>query len=354
MPGRHQERSTGRRGLRWTAGALGVALASGAAAVAMQTAHASPTPVTATFSVLGVSTSNCSVSTGGNDIYAGPGAPINFKTSVASINLLGLSVSTAGLTALDGTLLVDPGTTKQTKLSVTTTKATALTGLTTGNHPYKWTATALDVLGLPIPLSSSNTSLSGGASLTYTGTIHVTDQAALCGVAVQVPGVGVSASASGLPPVAVTLSPISPPTIPVPTLSSLPNVIPSVPVGSSTVPAAGGSGGTQGAGVGAECVPCEVVPNPDRFGGFGGAAPNAGSITQIGSALHDGPALRSAPTAPASSDGAQTTTTTKRIDLAANRAPAAQVPVLLAILAIIALSLVTATYARLYLLRRDV
>jgi len=40
------------------------------------------------------------------------------------------------------------------------------------------------------------------------------------------------------------------------------------------------------------------------------------------------------------------------IDLAANRAPAGQMPVLLAILAIIALSLVTATYARMYLMRR--
>ena len=37
------------------------------------------------------------------------------------------------------------------------------------------------------------------------------------------------------------------------------------------------------------------------------------------------------------------------VELAANRAPAAQLPVLLAILAIIALSLVTATYARLFL-----
>jgi hypothetical protein len=37
----------------------------------------------------------------------------------------------------------------------------------------------------------------------------------------------------------------------------------------------------------------------------------------------------------------------------ANKAPAAQMPVLLAIIAIIALSLVTATYARLFLLRRN-
>jgi len=47
-------------------------------------------------------------------------------------------------------------------------------------------------------------------------------------------------------------------------------------------------------------------------------------------------------------------TSTKRIDLASNKAPAAQLPVLLAIIAIIALSLVTATYARLFLLRRNV
>jgi hypothetical protein len=43
----------------------------------------------------------------------------------------------------------------------------------------------------------------------------------------------------------------------------------------------------------------------------------------------------------------------KQVELAANPAPSAQMPVLLAIVAIIALSLVTATYARLYLLRRN-
>jgi hypothetical protein len=44
----------------------------------------------------------------------------------------------------------------------------------------------------------------------------------------------------------------------------------------------------------------------------------------------------------------------KSVGLTSNKPPAAQLPVLLAIIAIIALSLVTATYARLYMLRRDI
>jgi hypothetical protein len=236
-------------------------------------------------------------------------------------------------------------------VNLTTTKATTVNNLVTGNHTYKFTATALSLGTLPvIHLSASNTSVSGGASLTYSGTIHVTDQAALCGIAIQVPGVQVSASASGLPPIDVSLPPLSIPTIPAPALTKLPNVIPQVPVTSTTVPAGGSHAGGHTSTT--ECVPCEVVPNTNLGSGFGGVSANADSLTQIGSALHEGPASGPAPAPGATSPS--TTTTTKRIDLAANKAPAAQVPVLLAIIAIIALSLVTATYARLYLLRRNI
>jgi hypothetical protein len=351
MPGRRQQRPAGRTGLRWVAGAVGIALAGGTAALAMQSAHAAAPSVDATFSVTGVTTSNCGVSAGGNDVYVAPGGAINFKTSVASLNLLGLSLSTAGLTGLDGQLVIDPSSATPTKVNVTTSKATTVTGLAIGNHTYKFTATALSLGTLPvIPLSASNTSVSGGASLNYGGTIHVTDQAALCGIAIQVPGVHVSASASGLPPIDVSLPPLSAPTVPVPTLTKLPNVVPPVPVTSTTLPAGGSNSG--GRTTASECVPCEVVPNTNLGAGFGGVSANADSLTQIGSALHEGPALGPAPTADTTSP--DTTTTTKRIDLAANKAPAAQVPVLLAIIAIIALSLVTATYARLFLLRRNI
>jgi hypothetical protein len=348
MPGRRQERPTSRFGLRWVAGALGVAIAASAGLIAMQGAHASTPTVNATFSVTGVTTSNCSTSIGGGDIYLPPGGALNLKTSLVSLNLLGLSVSTSGITGLDGTLIIDPASSTPTKVTVTTTNATTITGLSTGDHPYKWTATAVHVGLLTIPLSPTTTSLSGGVSLTYTGKVHVTDQAALCGASIELPGVGISASASGLPPIGITLSPIAAPTLPLPSLTSIPNVVPSVPVDSTTVPA-GGNGGTSTAT--GECVPCEVVPNPGG-GGFGGAGPDAGSVTRIGSALHEGLAAGSAPSGTATDS--DTTTTTKRIDLAANKAPAAQMPVLLAIIAIIALSLVTATYARLYLLRRNI
>ncbi|HEY7050397.1 MAG TPA: hypothetical protein VH373_24490, partial [Jatrophihabitantaceae bacterium] len=74
--------------------------------------------------------------------------------------------------------------------------------------------------------------------------------------------------------------------------------------------------------------------------GGSGAVPNSLS----GGAVADGSGGDAAPPVPLRSG--------QPIDLAANRAPAGQMPVLLAILAIIALSLVTATYARLYLMRR--
>ncbi|MDT4944285.1 MAG: hypothetical protein QOH14_1018 [Pseudonocardiales bacterium] len=349
MPGRRQQRPAGRFGLRWVAGAVGIALAGGTAALAMQSAHAAAPSVDATFSVTGVTTSNCGISAGGNDVYVTPGGAVNFKTSVASLNLLGFTGSTAGLAGLDGALEIDPSSATPTRVNLTTTKAITVTGLSTGNHTYKFTAKALDLFGIPIALGAGNTSVSGGASLNYGGIIHVTDQAALCGIAIQVPGVHVSASASGLPPIDVSLPPLSAPTVPIPTLTKLPNVLPPVPVTSTTVPAGSNAGGHT---TGAECVPCEVVPNTNLGSGFGGVSANADSLTQIGSALHEGPALGPAPTADATSP--DTTTTTKRIDLAANKAPAAQMPVLLAIIAIIALSLVTATYARLYLLRRNI
>ena len=77
-------------------------------------------------------------------------------------------------------------------------------------------------------------------------------------------------------------------------------------------------------------------------------------MTRIGSGLSDPARLSSGDKG--STGGPVTTTsasTSRHVDLAANKAPAAQMPVILAIIAIIALSLVTATYARLFLLRRN-
>ena len=106
---------------------------------------------------------------------------------------------------------------------------------------------------------------------TNPGTIHVTTAAAKCGVAVQVPGAGVTAG-----PIKINLPPIE---------VNVPVAIPGV------LPPSGGSG--------------------------------SGTPSQ------------------------------QAIDLTSDSAPAAKMPVLLLILAVLALSLVTATYVRLYLLRRE-
>ena len=87
--------------------------------------------------------------------------------------------------------------------------------------------------------------------------------------------------------------------------------------------------------------------------GFGGVAPNGGTSTQLGTGLPDRSGQSDAGNGGKATTGAsKPQTQTQTVD-ASNKAPAAQMPVLLAIIAIIALSLVTATYARLFLLRRN-
>jgi hypothetical protein len=111
------------------------------------------------------------------------------------------------------------------------------------------------------------------------------------------------------------------------------------------------TGSPGGVTSGTECVPCNVVPHPGLGGGFGGPGPDSGGIHQIGAGLHE-PSAGPVPTG-TTPQPATSTSTQKRVDLASNKAPAAQVPAVLAILAIIALALVGGTYARLYLLRRN-
>jgi hypothetical protein len=101
-------------------------------------------------------------------------------------------------------------------------------------------------------------------------------------------------------------------------------------------------------------VPCVVMPQVGNGGnGGGGVVPNANTVTQIGNGIAE-PAAVSGPGPVTSTVAAPSSARPqKQLNLEANKAPAAQMPVLLAIIAIIALSLVTATYARLFLLRRE-
>lgn len=351
MPGRHQALSSRRSRLRWLAGlACGAVIGGIVLATTAASAGATDDPVKATFSVLGVTSSNCpNLDVGGSDVYVLPGQELDAKTGLLGLNLLGLNVT---LLNLKGTLTIDPGTSAAKSYSLTGTKS-VIGSLPSGNHHFTFKATSLAGLPLLIQLSSL---LQAGASLTWDGTIHVTSDAAKCGIEVALPSVSASVSVTGLPPIAVGIPGVKV-TVPVDIPTSLPTKL---PVGGG---GSGGSGSHTSTGPEANNpipVPARVVPGGDGSGllgsgGFGtGVLPGSdGSGTQLG----DG----SGSLAGSSNDGAtdpvlqqDSTGKHKTIDLAAGRpASTGEVWVVLAIVAVIALAFVAATYARLYLMKHE-
>jgi hypothetical protein len=364
MPGRHQVSPVQRPALRWLAAAAGASVVTAVLlAFFPGSAGASGDPVKATFSVTGVSTSNCAVSTGGTDVYVKPGQELDVKSSAVGMTVLGLPVDISNVASFAGALTIDPGKTSQQKLTISPTFQ-KVAALTSGNHAFKWSVTGVTLLGgATLPLNLSSSALAAGAELTYTGTIHVTDAAAQCGISAQVPGVGASVSITGLPTIAVSIPGVKLPTLPVnvPT-GGLPNV-PGVgqSSGSHAKPPASAPAGGDGNLL---PVPARVVPKGDGnavFGNAGGAyvpavIPGSGDLGGGPSGLLPVVANGSPKAAAPSKAAVQQVSTGKHktIDLAANKATSTgQFSVILAIVAIIALSIVAATYARLYLLRRQ-
>jgi hypothetical protein len=371
MPGRHQERPHSRPGLRWVAGAVGIAVA-GAAIFATAPSSSAATTVSAQLSLSGVATSSNVL--GGTTIGVHPGDTVDFKAS--ALPTAGLenipSLGTLLSTLLSGVLgqyqvvvhlgSTFPGGARTVTLGGPTSGVCAgashlpVTFPNTGTYGFTWTVqyvipTALGCTKNGLSSTDLNLLKSAGiainASNQWTGQIVVAENPPPGGISVQLPGVSVAPSVTGIGQLpTIGLSPISVPTIPLDVsgvVSGLPSISGLPPIGGSTAPGGGPTG---------ECVPCEVLPNPGNFPGFGGVGPDANSVNLLGAGLHDFGALSGS--SPSVTRTAGPVTTKKTIELASNKAPAAQVPVVLAILAIIALSLVTATYARLYLLRRNV
>jgi len=355
MGGRHRSTSRGTP-RRLLAGAAGLAI-GGAVMLSVGPASAATGTVTATFGVTGVSTSNCSLSTGGSDVYIKPGDELDIQTSVVGMTILGLPLSTSQIAGLVGTMVIDPGKASQHVIPLSATKTTKIEYLTAGNHVYTWTATKVSVLGLTLPLSLDLGFAKAGAALSYQGTMHVTTAAAKCGVAVQLPGPTVSASITGLPPINLSLPPINInlPVDPGTILSQIPK-----PGGPITPPSTGGnSGGSNGYIPPPVSIPEEVVPKGDGgylgngAGFFGGALPDL-TVPDVAPAnLAPAKAVNAAPAKPAKNvNNAHKAPAKKAVEYATNQKPSAQMPVILAIIAIIALTVVTAQYARLYLMRK--
>src|SRR3954454_433559 len=119
MPGRHQVAPSRRPALRWLAGAAGAGLLS-ALLLAVFPANAGPAadPVKATFSVTGVSTSNCPVSVGGSDVYVKPGQNLVVKSSAVGLTAGGVPVDLSKVASFGGALTIDPGKSSARKLDI--------------------------------------------------------------------------------------------------------------------------------------------------------------------------------------------------------------------------------------------
>jgi hypothetical protein len=102
-------------------------------------------------------------------------------------------------------------------------------------------------------------------------------------------------------------------------------------------------------------IPEQVMPHAVNYGGAGGSFAAPGNAGSGGGRAYVAPGPRVTSTAaPVPTTTANPKNAAKTVDVAAPKAQlgGAQLPVLLAIVAILALSSVTAMYARLYLLRR--
>lgn len=375
---RRRNQSPNRRlWLRTAAAALALGLGAGAGVLlAAAPAGAAPKPNyhsgsdTATFTVTGVLDRNCKVSTGGTAIWIRPGDSIKFDSALAGIEmskalpnnplggLLGRVLRGTDVAGLNISATIDGNTSHPQKFTVRGDNTTNYPGsthpaLSAGNHTIHWRATGLALVpGLSktsIPLSSSD--LKSGANLSWTGAIHVTTSAPRCKLAVATPKTKISAG-----PVHVTVPGVTvTPPVSVPSLNPLPASGSGNGGGTKPHPRQPTSAPPKVTHSTVLPVPAMVVPQGDSGGYQGGGGylgARAGSLDRFGNAAVR-PANATAPGA--SSNAAPTQPSTgkhKTIDLAANKAPSAQLPVILAIIAIIALSLVAATYARLYLLRR--
>jgi hypothetical protein len=383
MPGRHQVTPGSRPRLRWLLGAAGVAVA-GATLLAFTPAGAATT-VNAQLSVTGVATSTSVL--GGSEIGVHPGDTVNFKASaVPTAGLDNIPALGPVLGSLLNTVLGQyqvvvsfgssfPGGAQTVTLGGPTSgnckglPAKSFTFPDKGSYSFTWKVQYV----LPIlvgctknGIGSSNLNLLSqagvelNASNSWVGKVVVADDPPKGGISIQLPGVSVAPKIAGhqLPTLGV-------PGVTLPTLNvPVPNLTSSQPgEGTGGGSAPGKTGSTPAPTVGNVIpVPAQVVPRGDGNAVFGGGGFNTGVLPLTGTQLGNTSALlpSSAPGAsgaggqPAAQADQTSTGKHKTIDLASGKASTGQLSVVLAIIAIIALTLVAATYARLYVLRREV
>jgi hypothetical protein len=356
----------------WVALLAGGAVA-GAIALAMTPASAEASSTTATLTFTGIVDSNCQVSTGGTTAHVAPGGTVTVKASLAGASVkVKLPASLPGLPPNSITIPLDSAKVAsfvdKVKIdgkshTLKTASAKIVLHNVNGTHTISWKTTAVSLLGGlgTVPLNGNDVNLPAGGQLSWSGKI-VASKNTNCGVQIAVPTAKVSA-----PGHTVTISG---------THISLPNPLPSLtkkltppnlPIGgsSSSKPAhhpktkSGGGGPTIKYTPPPTTVPEKVMPHAVNFGGGGsgngGFAPPAagGGGGGVAAPVAAPPVTSTAPAPPTTSPAAKKIKPGKTVDVAQrDQLGGAQLPVLLAILAILALSTVTAMYARMYLLRR--
>ncbi|MGI8680479.1 MAG: hypothetical protein ACR2LX_17705 [Jatrophihabitans sp.] len=309
---------------------------------------------------------------GGSIIGIHPGDSISFTTSsapTAGLDKLGLGDLVGGL--LNGVLGFQsaadfshlPGGSAHTILKGNAAKS--LTFAHKGTYPFTYAIQGLQLLGgaQTISLDGNQLNQAGvklNAANEYIGSIVVADNPPPGGIGIQLPTVKLAPNLPLLGQLpTITIPGIRPPTIPL----AVPNLNPGKPgSGSAKSPAKAPPVKAPAYTPPGLTVPDMVVPhgggNAVYAGGnggfFNGSLPDTtNQIANLTQNLANGSNPVSA-VAGGQATPNSTAAKGKAVDVASrNGSPSSQVPIVLAILAIIALALVAGTYARLFLMRKQ-
>lgn len=379
MTGKHRAP----RRTRWIAGAAAL-VAAGSTWLAFGPAQAAGATVDAQLTLSGVATS--SSPTGGSTVGVHPGDSVNLTAaSIPSAGLPGgLGSTLTGLLAplakfqvvlTSGNL---PGVSYPYKLGQASGDHAKLTlaDLNSGTYHFTYRAQSVTVLGAaPVDLTGSQLNalsnagipLKLNASNQYVGSIVAANDPPKGGISVQLPSTRVSVSAGPIH-VNPSLPGVVAPTLSVPTSLPTAGNLPGLPGGSKSTQA--GDSAKQpslrppsvaAAAPIPETVPEMVVPKGSGNlqaaqlpGGTSGlSAGYLGVPAQhLTGSLNGGPGSLSALSLPTTGAANPVADAPQQIELASSPSAPSGVPVLLAIVAVVALGTVIALYAKCYLVRR--
>ena len=380
MTGKHRSP----RRTRWIAGAAAV-VAAGSTWLAFGPADAAGATVSAQLTLSGVATSSSPA--GGSTVGVHPGD---------TVNLTAATIPSAGLPGGLGTLLGGlvgglakfevvitsgnlPGVDYPYKLGQASGdhKTLTLSALKSGTYHFAYQAHSVSLLGVvPLDLTGAQLNAISAAGIPlklnaqnqYVGSIVAADDPPAGGLSVQLPSTGVSVSAGPIQ-VNPNLPGLVAPTLSVPT--SLPTGLPGLPGGSTGTskpdPKPADSQPASHSAAAApipETIPELVVPKGDGVLQAGGLPGGVSGLTAAYQGLtgaqsgglvagNSGAAGALPATGGATGASAPAADAPEQIELAASHpwAPSG-VPVLLAIIAVVALGTVIALYAKFYLVRR--